>query len=336
MSSRLCAQCNAIFDGPRLKELMPHHESWDSVLAAAQQGCYICYIVAKNNIWIKGRNQTYWFMRPCHRGSLGHQNASYYEVQIDGWQPMSTTLAFQISSTHDTTRNYVAPVSPESPEVLDLGYRWYLTCRDNHKSCRVKDVNVRPTRLLEILDQNTARVILTQEEVCSMGYATLSHCWGKSIPLRLLTSNILELQTSVEITRFPASYREAIMVCRRFGLKYLWIDSLCIVQDSTDDWEREAAAMTNVYGNSMLNICTAGAAESSEPSFASRDVAIISPAEFQARWGGQDSKTILLRHTNAYQMEVSSSPLFQRAWVVQEVMLASRLLVLAENQLWWE
>ncbi|KAM5356788.1 hypothetical protein ACJ41O_003434 [Fusarium nematophilum] len=70
----------------------------------------------------------------------------------------------------------------------------------------------------------------------SQRYAALSHCWGESATLKLLSGNKSRLETNINISELPQSYKEAVDVCLRMDIKYIWIDSLCIIQDSTDDW----------------------------------------------------------------------------------------------------
>ncbi|KAK2613454.1 hypothetical protein N8I77_000367 [Diaporthe amygdali] len=77
-----------------------------------------------------------------------------------------------------------------------------------------------------------------------VSYVALSLCWGppSKHPIQTLPENI-------------AGYRDAVEVVRDLGLSYIWIDSLCIIQDNNDDWEREAALMTQVYREALCTIC---------------------------------------------------------------------------------
>ncbi|KAH7141075.1 hypothetical protein EDB81DRAFT_623764, partial [Dactylonectria macrodidyma] len=89
--------------------------------------------------------------------------------------------------------------------------------------------------------------------------------------LKLLSGNKSRLETNINISELPQSYKEAVDVCLRMDIKYIWIDSLCIIQDSTDDWRAESATMMHVYGNALFTIAAAAAAENSEPSLLHRD-----------------------------------------------------------------
>lgn len=114
-------------------------------------------------------------------------------------------------------------------------------------------------------------------------YATLSHCWGKSQNLKLTSRSSHDLRKGISVSDLPTSYREAIMIAGRFGIRYLWIDSLCIMQDSEDDWLFEASRMGDIYKHSELNIAASGASESSQPCFSERSVHSIRPGRIDTQ-----------------------------------------------------
>jgi Heterokaryon incompatibility protein (HET) len=77
------------------------------------------------------------------------------------------------------------------------------------------------------------------------------------MPIKLLTSNIKQLSSSISIVDLPANFRDAIHIARKLCVRYIWIDSLCIIQDSRLDWEIESKTMGNVYQNAILTIAAA-------------------------------------------------------------------------------
>ncbi|KAH6664499.1 hypothetical protein B0J14DRAFT_438562, partial [Halenospora varia] len=83
-------------------------------------------------------------------------------------------------------------------------------------------------------------------------YATLGHCWGKGQHLTLRNVNIDDLKRKIYLTSLPRTFADAVDVCRHLGVWYLWIISLCIVQNSKDDWQRECALMESVYSDDIL------------------------------------------------------------------------------------
>jgi hypothetical protein len=56
-------------------------------------------------------------------------------------------------------------------------------------------------------------------------------------------------------------FRDAIAITRKLGIRYLWIDSLCIIQDDREDQELEAIKMGSVYGNAYLVLAATAAAD---------------------------------------------------------------------------
>ena len=83
----------------------------------------------------------------------------------------------------------------------------------------------------------------------------LSYCWGNTNSM-LTTKNTFEFRKlGMSAQSMPATLRHAIQVCRRLGVKYLWIDSLCILQGDADDFAREAPRMADYYRTLMLGVC---------------------------------------------------------------------------------
>lgn len=85
-------------------------------------------------------------------------------------------------------------------------------------------------------------------------YAALSHCWGPGYPLRSLNGNIEDMKTRVNPEDLNNTFKNAIEVTKRLGLRYIWIDSLCIIQDDSNDWEEQAAQMVSIYKNAHVTI----------------------------------------------------------------------------------
>lgn len=96
----------------------------------------------------------------------------------------------------------------------------------------MKTLNVRPKRLLDL--QGGIKLV-DSSETEGAAYIILSHCWGKAYLIRLLKSNEGQFRKG-DITGLPKTFREAIQVTRDLGYRYIWIDSLCIIQDSEEDW----------------------------------------------------------------------------------------------------
>ncbi|RYP11949.1 hypothetical protein DL765_007528 [Monosporascus sp. GIB2] len=371
MISHLCSCCESILTGSQiLREERPHHSSALDLIRAAEDGCYVCRVIVKSNGW-RTLDPSIGFKPTWYLAPMSGRQAGWFKLTIDaapseeelytersddgddeGGEAQATEgergefelavpmWGFYLQPAADVEERIAKSEPPSglhSPELLELARAWLSGCNKHHPNCRSSRPDFRPTRLIEIVSHDRARIVITQEaDDAISSYASLSHCWGKSKRLKLETSNIDELRTKISIGKLPATYREAIAVCIGLGLRHIWIDSLCIIQDSREDWRREALTMKDVYQNSALNIAAAASAESSEPSFSSRDPQTIRPLQTVTRWDDQESRKYFLADAAMYQDEVERAPLCQRAWVVQEIWLARRNLFLTKNQLWWE
>jgi len=86
-------------------------------------------------------------------------------------------------------------------------------------------------------------------------YVCLSHCWDSVSSLQTtITATLAARECGIELSTLPQTFRDAIKITRSTGLKYIWIDTLCILQDSKEDWAEESAKMGTYYGSSWLTI----------------------------------------------------------------------------------
>ena len=120
---------------------------------------------------------------------------------------------------------------------------------------------------------------------------TLSHCWGGQTPLQLRKDNIESFTEGIELSQVPRSFRDALKIAAKLMVRYLWIDSLCIIQDSTEDWQREARLVSDVYTNSWCNIAATKALDARDGCFAERTLLDISQCGIEAKWNSHPSQT---------------------------------------------
>jgi hypothetical protein len=179
------------------------------------------------------------------------------------------------------------PKSTGDPEVMKLGLEWLEACQNHHSLCqaveRARPKNYFPKRLLDVgtLQSNQIRLVTTDLETPSQEehYATLSHCWGKDPAfLRLTTENLPQLNTIITPQSLPQSFMDAILSCRHLKIRYLWIDSLCILQSgpgAEEDWQRHVNEMHTIYANCTLNIGIAHASSPEHGAFIERNASFI-------------------------------------------------------------
>lgn len=199
-----------------------------------------------------------------------------------------------------------------------------------------------PTRLLEILDESSTmiRLIETQEMDDHEPYCTLSHCWGSVSLLKLTRKTASVFANGVHTHQLPLTFQQAIEVCRRLHVSYIWIDSLCIYQDDDDrsDWLREGLLMNKVYANTYLNIAATDAIDSTKGLFRERDPAFeLRPTVIDLQSPETpDWQEFVLNDFFYLQRNLASAPLNRRAWVLQERLLAPRVLHFGSTQVYWE
>ncbi|KAL9053168.1 MAG: hypothetical protein Q9206_004039 [Seirophora lacunosa] len=211
-----------------------------------------------------------------------------------------------------------------------------------HTQCKVvrrQPTPYYPTRLVEILAHGEGpdlRLCLTREDRPTGPYMTLSHRWGSASFLKLTLSKLADLVQGFSIADLPQTFQDAIVVVRRLGCKYLWIDSLCIIQNSAEDWLHEAGLMGDVYANSHCNIAATWNSSSDDGCFTKRNASEVEGPIVNPKWTGLKSTTFRVVEFRLWENLVTSAGLNKRAWVVQERLLAPRVLHFGRTQLAWE
>ena len=126
-----------------------------------------------------------------------------------------------------------------------------------------------PTRLLDLNYRNGIDDLRLDVSPANAPYVTLSHCWGSNDCLKssqFTTGTLDEVTKSILITSLLHNFQDTVIVIIRvLGVRYLWIDSLCIIQDSESDWQRESSRMTEICRNSVANIAAEPAASCQLP-----------------------------------------------------------------------
>lgn len=169
---------------------------------------------------------------------------------------------------------------------------WLAVCDRGHKHADTY-IAVLPTRIIDVgVDHNSNKIHLRVTNRESHGlYIALSHRWQKDTPTTTI-ANLDERRNSIELDSLPRSYQDAVRMTRRLGIRFLWIDSLCIVQNSHQDWDAEAGRMDRVFSSAYCTIA-------------------ISP---RREVGG------------SFEMDVEHGELSQRGWILQERALSRRTI----------
>ena len=247
----------------------------------------------------------------------------------DKWSP-KPDKSYDLHKTAPDTLFSLSTASPAS-------FRWAKSlldeCQSRHNSCSraYKSAIQAPTRLLD-LDGVESKgrirlVVVDHTKGARPEYLTLSHRWGNKPTVRLLQGNEADFTESISMQGLPLTFQHAVTVTVRLGFRYLWIDSLCIIQDLLADWERESAIMGDIYRGSICTIAACSAMDSHEGFFSSRNPLLDLPCRLNEQVGV----------VNCFNFgRLPADYLSSRGWVVQERALSSRTLFYRAGAISWE
>ena len=169
-------------------------------------------------------------------------------------------------------------------------------------------------------------------------YAALSHCWGTNQPTNTTSSTLAQMKASITWGELSKVFRDAIKVARRLGLQWIWIDSLCVIQDSKADWEIESSKMCDYYQNAYITISASSSENGTVPFLRERE-RYWWPERFTFICDdGTESEVMARRHQGSSMARILEDlgPLASRGWVWQENILSSRILHFTQGDLIWE
>jgi hypothetical protein len=225
---------------------------------------------------------------------------------------------------------------PCHPHVVSRIRHWIQSCDSSHEGCRVDNIPLLPSRVIDTDGPPSSEFVrLIETSDGQRGpYIALSHCWGTSNNFVTTRSNLEEMKSGFTIDKAPATFRDAVKVSRLLGIRYVWIDSLCIIQGDAKDWEIEASRMARIYHDATLMVSAAHAAADSEGFLTPRPAThstlrITSPSGQNVEVYLRTQKHQDLRYTQKL------LPVDTRGWCLQEVYLARRELKFLHNMIIW-
>ncbi|KAL8369579.1 hypothetical protein RB595_000079 [Gaeumannomyces hyphopodioides] len=195
-----------------------------------------------------------------------------------------------------------------------------------------------PTRVIDVGDDTTPPRLVSGYPAKGH-WVALSHCWGGKVDNVTVKANLDAKKRAMPLDELPPSFRDAVIITRQLGMQYLWIDALCIIQDSMDvDWPKEAAKMGHYYTHSIMTV-SATNAENSTQGILQRREPLFEPVKLWLRsetlgWEGD----VYLREDDNTNAARSESPYFldNRGWCLQEKCLPPRTLTYSKLGLKWE
>ncbi|KAH7316936.1 hypothetical protein B0I35DRAFT_469369 [Stachybotrys elegans] len=224
---------------------------------------------------------------------------------------------------------------PSSDAAFHTARSWLRNCDDHHAHCRPNQGIGLPTRLLDTgLPGNDTLRLYETKPGDSMSYVALSHPWGLGPHFCTTTANLDSFKQSIDYTKLPATFKHAITVTRQIGQRYIWIDSLCIIQGPDGDFKQEAEKMEIVFASAdcVISACSSrGQSDGFLNKFKAKQ-----DGEFVTFPRAGFSPLYICRFIDDFAHDVLESNLSRRGWVLQERALARRTIYFAESQIYWE
>lgn len=224
---------------------------------------------------------------------------------------------------------------------------WAKNCDQHHAACHENlpgsssGDKAAPRRLIDVgfPEQPDVRLIVTDGQ--PLKYAALSYCWGANQTGCTTTDEtVSQMIQGVSLALLSQTIQDAVTVVRKLGIRYLWVDALCIIQGRKQnvDWMDELKRMGHIYSNAYLTIAATAASAASQGFLAQRNRSGI-PIDFRARKNDRCEGRVFFRGctkiATSFREDVEGSPLLQRAWVKQERILSRRMVHFSSKQIYW-
>ncbi|WYZ37210.1 hypothetical protein EsH8_II_000716 [Colletotrichum jinshuiense] len=253
-------------------------------------------------------------------------------------------------------------------ETIRQILQWMDECLEHHDTCKqyqnlAGDENGLPLRLIDVdpkgeylsgdlwkvninllsCEKATRTCIKHSQEIASTSlngvrYLTLSHRWGDTAPTELTWDNLDEFSKQIPISNLSNTFKDTIHITRCLGFRYLWIDSICINQADPVERASEISRMQSIYRYSQLNLsATSGETGLIFQRNPMSVLPILRKKDTAKPWYSKAAaEEYLMISAGPWETFVDLGPLNNRAWVLQERLLAPRVLHCCHNMVYWE
>ncbi|KAG5776157.1 hypothetical protein H9Q73_010166 [Fusarium xylarioides] len=274
----------------------------------------------------------FWLAIRSEKGSVLEEVS--FDLRMRPLQETETSHVIKtIPGKHASTMN---------EQNLQLARKWIKGCNRSHPICKEfqpQHSNWRPTRLIHIGSKaQQPRLVIPSKAV---SYIALSYCWGTDNTVTLTEATLIPFQNEIPLSSLPNTIRDAIATTRDLGYEYIWVDALCIIQDSKPDWIKESAQMGSIYGSAALTLAAAGASTVQDSIFCRRDPRAVRPCVTNIIQSSVYHRVSYPWAIYPHQPEhllfdtINDSPLSRRAWALQELLVSPRTLVFGSKQMVW-
>ncbi|KAK3346461.1 heterokaryon incompatibility protein-domain-containing protein [Lasiosphaeria hispida] len=203
----------------------------------------------------------------------------------------------------------------------------------------------RPTRVLDVGDDGPGpkalRLHCTAASSDGYDYVALSHCWGRPTAEeweRVCThpGNFETRCRNLPFIDMPKTFQDAITVTRKLGKRFLWIDSLCIIQGDEADWERESQLMESIFSSAYCTLSATSARGFNDGFLLPRHVRLCMPVPNAPKEAAAAAPLWLCETVDDFRADVEMGVVNQRGWVLQERVLSRRTIYFTSSQTYFE
>ena len=344
----LCTRCDWIVSRSRIiqshlpdsgfrhvgapEETFAHYEKFLGLVQSAMRGCQLCNLLQKSS---NGQPDFPYLL-------VVRNNPPHVEILIRGmtYDFGGARLPSVYRTDEPALDGLIRSFETDSDETFACAATWLTTCLRQHEMCSINraDFNFRPRRLVKVSIVNSrlsVRLTETQDIRENIEYLALSHCWGEAEGLELTEERLATFCERIPLESLPKTFLDAVAVTARLRYQYIWIASLCIIQDCPRDRELEINAMGDIYKYALCTIAALSAKNSNEGCFFSRD-----PQRCDRYQSLDDDSLSRIQDLDALPgpdfFSQHRPPLHTRAWVVQERALSPRTLYYGSEMIHWE
>lgn len=366
---QLCYLCESLFDAKVtwVEDCYRHHHDIFSLASSAAHGCHLCNLIlgqikpenvkrlqqdlaelatpVSRQMGINIPGKKAFALKIAARGSVlpvtSYQSAA---ERREGWSVIGKLEILPEEVDYSNAARSKAILNCSETSIAHIT-DWMSQCIISHEKClEIQTVaatrDVLPKRLLDISSTaETGRLRLVSTTTLDQHtlYVTLSHCWGGKCGTVLGTDNVGVWEGGVDVSILPRTFQDAVMITTKLSVRYLWIDALCIIQDSPDDteWRHEASIMGDIYANSYVTLAATTSENSEGGLLHRRNPLSIWPCRIAAKWKCFKLRNLVVS-VGKWARERDMKPLEDRAWAFQEWLLAKRLIHFSHDQVRWE
>jgi hypothetical protein len=224
---------------------------------------------------------------------------------------------------------------PQLPDVASETFfqilkMWLTICDEHHQTCQKSVPSKMPTRVIDVGTVATpiVRLYHTKPGECAH-YIALTHLWGPPPHFSTSLKDLVAFSNTIYFENLPVTYQDAIITTRALGIRYLWIDSICIIRDSHDDWGKEASQMEDIFSSAYC-VFSATCATSQMDGFLKprpqRQFVTFLQKDLQEPF-------YVCELIDGFDMDVSNRAFYKRGWTLQERILARRTVFFTNTQI---